>query len=31
VIHACGKIEGLLATDRELRATIEDLTAALTG
>jgi chromosomal replication initiator protein len=31
VIHACGKIEGLLATDRELRASVEDLMAALSG
>jgi chromosomal replication initiator protein len=29
VLHACGKIEGLLAADRELRATLEDLMAAL--
>jgi len=31
VLHACGKIEGLLATDRDLRATVEDLTTALSG
>jgi chromosomal replication initiator protein len=31
VLHACGKIEGLLATDRELRATVEDLMASLNG
>ena len=31
VLHACGKIEGLLATDRELRASIEDLMTALSG
>jgi len=29
VLHACHKIEGLMATDRELRIVVEDLMASL--
>ncbi|HMI32391.1 MAG TPA: helix-turn-helix domain-containing protein, partial [Candidatus Limnocylindrales bacterium] len=31
VLHACSKIEGLLATDRELRIVVEDLIANISA